>query len=311
MSVGIPLVLVSGFLGAGKTTFLNSIFDNFPDRRFGIIVNDFGDLGVDAAEINAADGRHVSELNNGQIFCSCLSGSFINSVTDYADLDIDYLLVEASGLAKPSPLMDIINGIKQINGDKFRYYGMISLVDAGSYLELSEVLTAVDEQIAYSDLVLVNKADTADAGRLAKTEMKILSVNPEAEVVRTKYGRISPELFLGLKEKIVLPRADRRFAGWGSQGRPVPLLFKSEGSLERSELEAFIKSPGGEFYRMKGRLDTTDGEVFVDCTVNSLELRNETGKTGVEKGLVIILPADDNVINSVKKRAKALFESVV
>ena len=109
---------------------------------------------------------------------------------------------------------------------------MISLVDSGSYLELSGVLKAVDEQIAYSDLILLNKIDTADAGTIKKVELKILTVNPDAEIVRTEFARIKPELFLSLSEKSSLPGPDRRFSGWGEQGRPVPLLLRAEGPVK-------------------------------------------------------------------------------
>ena len=306
----IPLILISGFLGSGKTSFLNYLFEKFPDKKFGIIINDFGALSVDAAEVKQPEGSIISELNNGQIFCSCLSGSFIKSVSAYAETDIDYLLVEASGLAKPSPLLEIVEAIKKINGDRFLYYGMISLVDSSSYLKLSGVLKAVDEQISYSDLVLLNKIDTADAATVKKAEMKIMTVNPGADIVKTEYGRIPPELFLGLKEKSILPGPDRRFAGWGKQGRPVPVLLKAVHTLEIGILEDFVNDPGGEYYRMKGRLETDSGSVFVDCTVNSSSIVKDEAGRNPENGLVIILPADDNIIKSVKDRASKIFDSV-
>lgn len=312
MSIGrpIPLILVSGFLGSGKTTFLNNLFEKFPDFKFGIIINDFGDLGVDASLIKQPDGAVVTELNNGQIFCSCLAGSFIKSVSAYAKIDIDYLLVETSGLAKPSPLLEIIEAIKKLNGKQFSYYGMISLVDCLSYLKLSEVLMAVDEQIAYSDLVLLNKIDTCDVGIITSSEMKIMSVNPEAEIIRTEYGKIPTDIFLGLKEKEFIPGPDRRYAGWGNQGRPVPLVFRSDTPISRVELDVFVNEPGGDFLRMKGMVLTDQGPVLIDCTVNSKKIILDAEDCSLEEGLVIILPADDNIIDVVKQRALKIFTSV-
>lgn len=306
----IPLVLVSGFLGSGKTTFLNHLFEIFPDKKFGIIINDFGELGVDAAVIKASNDAVVHELNNGQIFCSCLAGSFIKSVSAYADLDIDYLLVETSGLAKPSPLLEIINAIKEMNGDRFSYYGMISLVDSGTYLKLSEVLKAVDEQIEYSDLVVMNKTDSADAGTLKRVEMKILSVNPDAEIVRTEYGRIDAAHFLGLKRDRNIPGPDRRYAGWGEQGRPVPVVLKSKSAVEYSQLEDFVNNPGGKYYRMKGHLDTSAGRVYVDCTVSDSRITKSLDNSDREEGLVIILPAEEGIVEAVKARAAGIFNIV-
>ncbi|HAK46778.1 MAG TPA: hypothetical protein DCO79_12785 [Spirochaeta sp.] len=306
----IPLVLVSGFLGSGKTTFLNHLFDSFPELKFGVIVNDFGELGIDAAELNTADGTVVHELNNGQIFCSCLAGSFIKSVSAYADLDIDYLLVETSGLAKPSPLLEIIEAIRKMSGERFSYHGMISLVDSGTYLKLSEVLKAVNEQIAYSDIVVLNKVDTADAGTVKRAEMKILSVNPDAEIIRTEFGRIEREVFLGLEKKEQIPGLDRRYSGWGDAGRPVPVLLKSESPVKMAALEDFVNNPGGDFLRMKGRLNTDAGFVFVDFTVAGGKINKNISKSSAEEGLVIILPADDSIVAAVKQRALEIFTLV-
>ena len=306
----VPLILVSGFLGSGKTTFLNNLFKIFPDSRFGIIINDFGDLGVDAAVIKASDSSLIHELNNGQIFCSCLAGSFIKSVSSYADRDIDYLIVETSGLAKPSPLLEIIEAVKRMSGDSFRYSGMISLVDSATYLKLSEVLKAVDEQIEYSDVVVMNKVDTADAGTLKRVEMKIMSVNPDAEIIRTEFGRITPEQFLSLKHDADIPGPDRRYAGWGSQGRPVPLVMKKDSPLNYNALNEFVNNPGAEYFRIKGHVATDKGQVFVDCTVGSKKISVVEQNPSVEEGLVMIVPADDEAVKSLKERASVIFSTV-
>ncbi len=306
----IPLVLVSGFLGSGKTTFLNNLFNNFPGRRFGIIVNDFGALGVDAAAIKGTAGSIVTELNNGQIFCSCLAGSFIDSVSAYSDRDIDYLLVETSGLAKPSPLIDIIDGIKRLSSDRFSYYGMISLVDGSTYLKLSEVLKAVDEQIAYSDIVLINKTDLTDARTLKEAEMKILTVNPGANIIRTEYGRMPSEYFLGMQEKETVPGPDRMFSGWGRQGRPVPVILKSDKPVRYADLESFIENPGGDYFRIKGWVTTDQGPAFADCTVSGGSLVLSDFDVRAEEGLVVILPADNGVVEAVKSAAAVIFNTV-
>ena len=305
------------FWAAGKTTFLNSLFADMPGVKFGIIVNDFGDLGVDAAEIKNTGSAVINELNNGQIFCSCLSGSFIKAVGSYADLDIDYLIVETSGLAKPSPLMEIIEGIRMLSGDRFIYYGMISLVDTQTYLKLSKVLNAVNEQIAFSDLVLLNKTDISDAQTVACVEAEVLTVNPEAELIRTKYGKITPEVFTGIGPKQELPQPDKRFSSWGDHGRPVPVVMKNRSPVTEEALRNFVDSFDGVYYRLKGRIETDKGLCFVDCTAGRSEIRFPTPEPGTlaggekaEQGLVIILPRDDNITSEVKNAASEIFDSV-
>jgi G3E family GTPase len=302
-----PLFLISGFLGAGKTTFINNLFDSYPDKKFGIIVNDFGEIGIDASIIKNQDRTVIKELNNGQIFCSCLAGSFIETVAAYSEVDIDFLLVETSGLAKPSPLLDIISAVKEQNGDKFEYRGMISLVDTGTYLELSKVLNAVDEQIHYSDLILMNKIDMTDARTAKSSEMKILSINPSVRVIRTEYGRVPENILESMEEKTVIESADRRYAGWGDTGRPVPLYFKSDVPVSRMVVDGFIDETAKNAFRIKGGILTDDGVVFVDCTTAQRTI--SSGGTTAE-GLVIILPADDNIVERVKKRALEIFNQV-
>ncbi|MCG8566209.1 MAG: hypothetical protein MI747_14125, partial [Desulfobacterales bacterium] len=104
----IPYIFLTGFLGTGKTTLLNSLLSKYRGMKIGVIVNDFGDMDVDAGLIDAsALAGEVQELKSGQIFCSCLSGSFVESVLAYREIKPDLLIVECSGLAKPSGLKDI------------------------------------------------------------------------------------------------------------------------------------------------------------------------------------------------------------
>jgi G3E family GTPase len=114
-----PLYVVSGFLGSGKTTLINRLLSGMTGKRIGIIVYDFGPLAVDSSLIAGAlegaqkTGIEIKELNNGQLFCDCLVGSFIDAVAAFAGTDLDALWVEASGLAKPSPLVDTMALIKK------------------------------------------------------------------------------------------------------------------------------------------------------------------------------------------------------
>ncbi|MBI9106612.1 MAG: GTP-binding protein [Spirochaetales bacterium] len=301
-----PLFLVSGFLGAGKTTFINNLITSYPDSRFGIIVNDFGEIGVDAFLIKNQERNIVKELNNGQIFCSCLSGSFVKSVSEYSEIDIDYLLVETSGLAKPSPLFDILGEVKKLNGRRFIYHGMISIVDSSSYLKLSKVLNAVNEQIFYSDLVLMNKIDQTDSEAVKRVEMEILAVNPQVRILRTEFGRAPGELLEGMKEKTEIAAADRRFSGWGS-GRPVPLSLRSKTPVPKKRLEVFINSISDVYYRLKGGIESDEGPLFIDCTRGQMKITIGSLTTD---GLVVILPADDNIVRDVRKRASELFDLV-
>ena len=115
----IPYLFISGFLGAGKTTLLNNLLKRYAHLKIGVIVNDFGELAVDNMLIDKAGVTgEILELRAGQIFCSCLSGQFVDSVLAYEAIQPDLLLVECSGLAKPA------TPIRHRDGDQQEGTGM-------------------------------------------------------------------------------------------------------------------------------------------------------------------------------------------
>ncbi|MDD3824028.1 MAG: GTP-binding protein, partial [Sphaerochaetaceae bacterium] len=103
----VRLYVLTGFLGSGKTSVINSLLGHLTEQRVGLIVNDFGPIVVDSALVASPDSVVVTKsLSGGQIFCSCLSGKFVDSVEAMLPLGPDMIIVEASGLAKPAPLLE-------------------------------------------------------------------------------------------------------------------------------------------------------------------------------------------------------------
>ena len=96
----IPLYLITGFLGSGKTSVINHLLDEFAGKRIGLVLNDFGQIEVDSSLVPTSGKIHTKGLHGGQIFCSCLSGSFIDTVLEFSDFDPDLVLVETSGLSQ-------------------------------------------------------------------------------------------------------------------------------------------------------------------------------------------------------------------
>lgn len=185
---GIPLYLLGGFLGSGKTSLLNSILSLYKGQNAGVIINEFGEMGVDSSFIPRDSGIKVSELNGGQIFCSCLSGSFIKSITAYKDTDIQVLLVEASGLAKPSPLNEIITLARKTGDYFFDYRGMIGVVDAERFEILDKTLMTIGEQVTYSDSILINKIDLVDENTVERIKIRLKELNPNLRIKTTTLG---------------------------------------------------------------------------------------------------------------------------
>ena len=158
MSNTIPLYLVTGFLGSGKTSIINSLLSQVKEKRVGLILNDFGSIVVDSALIkSSSEVVAIKNLSGGQIFCSCLSGSFVKSVIEMADQNPDFIIVEASGLAKPAPLLELVSIITEKNASKrvTLMEGMMCVIDAERYLTLSQSLMTLEEQVMFSDWFII------------------------------------------------------------------------------------------------------------------------------------------------------------
>ena len=225
----VPLWIIGGFLGSGKTTLLNNVIRLLLPGPVGVLVNDFGTIGVDRALVEdalarAADGAHgrdggrdadglhgltepsvdgkapvageappavtVVDLNGGQIFCSCISGSFVDRIVDLTATDAKAIVVESSGLAKPGAMAPIIGAALSRSGGAFRYAGMVTVVDAPRFLRLEQIVNAVDEQVVYADTVVLNKIDGVNPATIAAVERRIRELNAPAKIITTSYGRI-------------------------------------------------------------------------------------------------------------------------
>ena len=106
MKEKINLYLLSGFLGSGKTTFLTNILKHLSEEKVGVIMNEFGKIGIDGTIISK-QGMKLVEINRGSIFCSCLKLSFVSAMIEMADYPLKYLFVESSGLADPSNIGEV------------------------------------------------------------------------------------------------------------------------------------------------------------------------------------------------------------
>ena len=142
----IDLYLLTGFLGAGKTTFLRNILEDLSHEKVGVIMNEFGKIGIDG-DIIRKDGLELTEINRGSIFCSCLKLNFAQAMIEMADRDIKYLFVESSGLADPSNIGEIMEGVESVKGKAYDYKGAICVTDALNFMDQLVVISKIGPQI--------------------------------------------------------------------------------------------------------------------------------------------------------------------
>ena len=180
----VPVTILTGFLGAGKTTLLNHILSKQHGMRIAVIENEFGEIGIDDALVINAD-EEVFEMNNGCICCT-VRGDLIRILGNLMRRrdKFDHILVETTGMADPGPVAQTFFVDDEIR-EMLRLDGIVTVVDAHHVMLHLEQSNEVREQIAFADVILLNKADLVEPGQLDELEARIRHMNALARIHRT------------------------------------------------------------------------------------------------------------------------------
>lgn len=247
MKKSIELYIISGFLGSGKTTFMQKMLTRYEDKKTGILINEFGSIGIDGRLIGK-DGIQLVEVNNGSIFCSCLKSGFIKTLIEFSKTDIDILLIENSGMADPSNIHQILNELKDMTERPYQYQGAICIVDSLSFLNHVKVLSPVQNQIASSNLIIINKMDLVNQQTLLEIKEKVLEINPKAYIYEAMFSDIPLAV---LDEKLL----DNGYIGETSNepwNRPASYSIESDSNQSKEKIIEFIHNIHGHILRIKG-----------------------------------------------------------
>ena len=191
----LPVTLITGFLGSGKTTFINQLLENATDLRIAVLVNELGQIDIDGKLIRSKDKNKV-ELTNGCICCS-INDSLMQSVVDIlARRDtVDYLVVETTGVADPLPIMQTFLATELWSFT--RLDAVITLVDAESFdLETLYNSEVAGQQILYGDILVLNKVDLVNSDRLQSLQKDLKDFRPTVRILSSSYGQVPWELLL-------------------------------------------------------------------------------------------------------------------
>lgn len=292
----INIVLLTGFLGAGKTTLMTSILDSYKDRKIGIIVNEFGRENIDGMIIKR-NGIDVTEISNGSIFCACIKENFLKSLIEMSKRNIEYLFIEASGLADPSNMSLILKTIENRIVNQYNYKGAICIIDSENFLQLYDILPALQRQIEYSSVVIINKVDLVDKFIMDEIQRKIDSIDPSIDVFTTSYCRVDILHIiksLASKDKVALESTNT------IESRLKTIVLTGDEEVPYEKLQSFLKDVSHFSYRIKGFARTDKGVMEINSVgtnVNLFPWREEVKETKI----VVISSVGIKIISIITK----------
>jgi G3E family GTPase len=252
------LYLVTGFLGAGKTTFLQRFVTLFHDQKLALVINEFGKRGVDGLLLSHLN-TSINEINNGSIFCACRLEEFEHALLELQTQQPDVIIVEASGLSDPTTVGTILG-----QKDRFpdiEYAGAICVADGVRFHKVYQTARVCKMQLAVSDLVLINKADVATQDHIDEIKTVALAQKPNRPVHETTYGEMKQEWL----EELRTPNEEDGSTAIHTHDVTLQKLSLRPMGFSSMELAVFLKRIAEDTYRIKGTVALTDGMFLIDC----------------------------------------------
>lgn len=294
------LYMINGFLGSGKTTFLMHVFEQLKDKKIAVIMNEFGTVSVDS-EIIKNYSIEVNEIINGSVFCSCKSDKFVEQLIKINQHDFDYIFVESSGLANPNNLDPLLELVEKKSERGINYKGAIGIIDVQTIHKLIKTAAMVKQQVAVSDLIILNKIDLVDSKRIPMIRALLREYNDTALLVEAQYCNIDQALFIDslnvLREKKLPP--NQMTLGIEKYLIKIPEIITEE------QLNHWINQFSSKTYRTKGFVKTTQGTILVQGVSDHLDIYPQKDDTD-ESYLIVLSFGKEYVLRTIQKEWKKI-----
>ena len=292
----IPVTIITGFLGAGKTTLLNQLIAENPNKKFAIIENEFGDVPIDQElVVNAKDG--IFEMSNGCICCSLNVelGELLQKLMGQ-EYDFNHLIIETTGIAEPDGIASAFIGGNR--SSKFFLDGTVCLADAHDIIKNLDERGEAHKQVAFSDVILLNKTDLVTETQLLEAKRSLKRYNAEVPIYDCSYGKVKKDVLdlkaydgTQLENKLLNPSHHHH------HNELVAHSFEFKEPLIANKFEHWINMllilSGYQIYRIKGILNI-EGEtrkiIFQSVRSNSkLDLGNPWMEGEIKKSKIIFI----------------------
>jgi len=290
----LPIILITGFLGAGKTTFLNELLTYLKSQNqsVALLINEFGRANIDKNLVDPAAGT-IYEVNQGSIFCVCTRDQFMNALDGIAahSPSFDLAVIESTGIANTRDIGEYLDS--PLLKEKIDIKQNFCLVDSANFHKVFETLPAVKTQIEEASVCVINKTDLVDKDYIKELSGQLQTLNPDAELLRTQYGKIDFSRILDLTKSWV----SRSALDLTPPQNINSVTLAAQGTFDKEKIHKLLIRYTNSLLRAKGFINTVQGPLYIEWVGSSMFSRSSVEDIIKSSQLVLIgYKLDEDII---------------